>query len=239
MKARGNQGVSLPELLAAMGLVGVLATVAVPCYAAFLRNADDAKCLSNLRQIGTAILIYTSDHDGFLPGPLNSAQYPWWPHYSQLCTYVADYLPIDKSHFKRREDVFLCPAYKRAMLALGKEIGASPVYMVNIEVPIRNGAAFVTPFGYANAINPGTFGTRRNFPPLRWAALSDISDKQGPALSRTWMMKDVDQLTPIRETKEFRVPAGLPRARVHGGHRNAIYFDLHAARTDFLEKQTP
>lgn len=232
MKRRRDPGVSVAEATVGLAIASVCAIILFPVFQRAKYVGEDTKCLSNLRQVGVGILSYANDHDGRFPGPLNSAQYPYWQHYTQLSTYLANYLWLQKSREKTKDDVFICPAYKRMMRDLGKYVGESPVYVINIEVPVQGGARHVTPFGYANAQNPRTFGTFVNFPPMQLTSLSDISDEHGPAHSRVWMIKDADQLVPLRDKTKFNVPDGMAPEKVHRDHRNALFFDMHVSPID-------
>ena len=58
---------TLPELLTVLAIVAVLAALAAPSLLHFMSEGRQAKCASNLRQIGTALLLFAGDHDGDFP----------------------------------------------------------------------------------------------------------------------------------------------------------------------------
>lgn len=60
-------GFTLIELLVSITIVGVLSALALPVLRNGLNGAKQAKCSSNLRQIGLALLAHASDNDGRLP----------------------------------------------------------------------------------------------------------------------------------------------------------------------------
>ena len=66
----GNRmrGFTLVEILVVVAIVSVLAALMVPSLKGMVVAAQRAECASNLRQLGTGILLYANDHDGFLPG---------------------------------------------------------------------------------------------------------------------------------------------------------------------------
>jgi prepilin-type N-terminal cleavage/methylation domain-containing protein len=87
---------TLIELLVVIAIVLILAAIALPVLARAQSIARDAKCLSNLRQIGIAFNGYLSQHSGIFPGH----QSPNWkaPHWF-------DHL----QPYMRQEKVFACP----------------------------------------------------------------------------------------------------------------------------------
>ena len=58
---------SLIELLVVIGIIGVLASMLLPAFSRAKGKALDAKCISNLRQIGIALSIYADENQGRLP----------------------------------------------------------------------------------------------------------------------------------------------------------------------------
>jgi prepilin-type N-terminal cleavage/methylation domain-containing protein/prepilin-type processing-associated H-X9-DG protein len=59
---------TLIELLVVIALVAVLASFAYAGAGVMIGKGHATKCLSNMRQIGAAMQMFTGDHDGRLPG---------------------------------------------------------------------------------------------------------------------------------------------------------------------------
>lgn len=57
---------TMAELLVVIGILFVLVAMLLPTLGRAKANAASASCLSNLRQIGQAALLYASEHDGIL-----------------------------------------------------------------------------------------------------------------------------------------------------------------------------
>ena len=55
------------ELLVVIGIITILAGISFPIYRSALAHANIAKCSSNLRQIGVAMLAFAGDNNGSLP----------------------------------------------------------------------------------------------------------------------------------------------------------------------------
>jgi prepilin-type N-terminal cleavage/methylation domain-containing protein/prepilin-type processing-associated H-X9-DG protein len=70
-----KKGFTLIELLVVVAIIGLLAAILFPVFARARENARRASCMSNLKQIGLAVLMYTQDYDGKVFG---TASYDWW-----------------------------------------------------------------------------------------------------------------------------------------------------------------
>jgi prepilin-type N-terminal cleavage/methylation domain-containing protein len=62
-----RNGFTLVELLTVIGIIAVLSAILFPVFARARAKARQARCLSNLQQIGVAIETYVQDNHGFLP----------------------------------------------------------------------------------------------------------------------------------------------------------------------------
>ena len=76
MKAR-RKGFTLVELLVVIAIIGILIALLLPAIQAAREAARQATCLSNLKQLGMAILNYESALETFPPGAITSAPTDW------------------------------------------------------------------------------------------------------------------------------------------------------------------
>jgi prepilin-type N-terminal cleavage/methylation domain-containing protein/prepilin-type processing-associated H-X9-DG protein len=61
-------GFTLIELLVVIAIIAILAAILFPVFAQAREKARSASCLSNIRQMGTAAVMYAQDYDEVYPG---------------------------------------------------------------------------------------------------------------------------------------------------------------------------
>jgi len=96
-----RRGFTLIELMVTIGILSVLVGLLLPGLSAAKKRGMLVKCMSNMRQISTAILMYAQENDGFYPRTMESAgddpptTISWWAiHNYQLA--LEPYLQADR-----------------------------------------------------------------------------------------------------------------------------------------------
>jgi prepilin-type N-terminal cleavage/methylation domain-containing protein/prepilin-type processing-associated H-X9-DG protein len=79
MKTNHNQGFTLIELLVVIAIISLLAAILFPVFAQARSKARQATCLSNMKQIATAVNMYTQDYDETMPASGFSTDVPTAP----------------------------------------------------------------------------------------------------------------------------------------------------------------
>ncbi|MBC8101302.1 MAG: DUF1559 domain-containing protein [Cytophagales bacterium] len=67
MKHRSLTGFTLIELLVVIAIIAILAAILFPVFAQAREKARQTACLSNMKQISTATMMYTQDYDEVFP----------------------------------------------------------------------------------------------------------------------------------------------------------------------------
>src|ERR1051326_6870358 len=73
MKARSRDGFTLIELLVVIAVIAILAAILFPVFSRAREKARTTTCVSNCRQIGTALMMYVQDYDEVMPVALAEA----------------------------------------------------------------------------------------------------------------------------------------------------------------------
>lgn len=113
-----RRGFTLIELLVVVAIIALLVGILLPSMAAATRVSKAVACMSQMRQIGIATMMYTEEFRGYLPRSTHSAyayhQSPWG---YALCRYFnysrGDYKASGGGWTQIFNSLYRCPQDKR------------------------------------------------------------------------------------------------------------------------------
>lgn len=214
-----HRAFTLVELLVVLGVIAILVAITTPCYIVVRAKASEANCLSNLRQIGQSIALYSSDYDQCYPLAAT--------HDNVWTGRVSPYL--------HNTDVFRCPSWQRPLetlgavtLADGTHVPHDVSYVYNVHIG-----------GFANyfTLSGDKIVNRSDvFAPANTVLLSEGNATPVVGIAPDhWALKQYFCMTSIfladasysgvidPQTSGFGAPFPL-----HGGNASVLYADLHA-----------
>ena len=137
---KGYRGFTLIELLVVIAIISILAAILFPVFARARENARRASCMSNLKQIGLAVMMYTQDYDEHLPAYKMTNKTPWptfnsglngnstWLWWHMIFAYV------------KNPQVFICPSTTAAWDTAGYQmVDSKGVYSYGYNAYLTSG----------------------------------------------------------------------------------------------------
>src|SRR5690606_14806279 len=74
-RRRLGAGFTLIEVLVVVAIIALLVSILLPALSRAREQARTTQCLTQLKQMGTAIVMYAGDNKGYLPGPTHLLLY--------------------------------------------------------------------------------------------------------------------------------------------------------------------
>jgi len=194
---------TLVEILVVIAIIAVLAALLIPAARGMIERSQSTRSTSNLRQIGAAVALYTTEHDGSFPF-LNATHERtgfgtiYWP--LQLENTVLNH-PRKHAHDGTKHRIFRDPTLPRSSSHVMSDYGGNPLVFLNAWA-----SPTARPLRLLNVRSPSK-------------TIMVSTAKEPPANRGSWWL-------------HYDYPTGgntiaVADARLIGGHVGAVFVDGH------------
>jgi prepilin-type N-terminal cleavage/methylation domain-containing protein len=229
-----GRGFTLIELLVVIAIVAILAAILFPVFIQAKAKAKQAACMSNLKQIGTAFVLYMTDNDDVLPDrrdlklSLPGGYKPWttWPTSDPRAGWVG----VTMGPYLKSDEVLKCPGTEASPLGAVVQV----VQEFGTKTPRSKTNFWMWRFDRPDDPIPldDLWGKSEE------GAVSDLQAANNPQVGFPEGTADVEMAVDPYFPKTIpTVPPELKGKSVHFGGRNRLFLDWHVkflkdARTD-------
>ena len=123
---RDRRGFTLIELLVVIAIIAILAAILFPVFAQARERARQGVCLSNQKQIGTAIMMYVQDY---------GETYPLYSTYPSEALHWYDMINPYVKASNGKSSIFVCPSVSQTFAVSNLSAGYAANYLHVIQYP--------------------------------------------------------------------------------------------------------
>ena len=242
---RRSSGFSLTELLVVAAIISILAAILMPTLEQALDASRDIACKNNMRQLGVSEGLFANDrriYAGANTSPEHYQALAWngyadnvWPAY-----------PSNVASWARPRGVWLCPS-----VTIGSE-QTNDRYLYDVDAwnymlsKGQTGDPSWYASGYVSSYSPNIH-TRTDYP-RQWEEWNYGENYGAYACQKRYKISEVTQAGRV-----FLLTDGISKGNYmqsfawnstdpqnfiyarHGGHMNALYWDLHVGQAGFYD----
>ena len=149
-----RDGFTLIELLVVITIVGIRASLLLPALSMAKEKSREARCTSNIRQLGLAFHLYLSDYNDTFPASAGGRLTEDWIYYRNWSPGPLSQSPILRYLSGATTNLLLCPSEKPRPKSLYSTEDFPFSYKLNDANALGGGALVLTPAGGMFALEP-------------------------------------------------------------------------------------
>jgi general secretion pathway protein G len=215
-----KRGFTLIELLVVIAIIAILAGILFPVFARAKAAAKNTACVSNLRQIGTGMLIYMGDNDDLFPYAVDDSdrfhpeQWSAFPQFQAAIPNIST-MQVALQPYIKSTQIFHCPSDS------GSQVLENHYPALNFVGTPSDFATFGSSYLYRTelCVNAKTQTSLQNP-----AAINVYFDGQGFWHGNGGEIEASDDVNTIIE-------------KLHGDRYNTFFADMHAKSLSYDQLQ--
>jgi prepilin-type N-terminal cleavage/methylation domain-containing protein/prepilin-type processing-associated H-X9-DG protein len=215
---RSQLGFTLIELLVVIAIIAILTAISLPTINKVQASSKSTKCLSNLRQIGIAVLAYPIDNNGNLP--VDSAESFLAKTDLLWFKLITSYIPTRAGSTVAVDKVLRCPAEKQPPNSV---VGSICQYTAAYSMVSEGNTRGAGPRKISGISNPTT-----TFLVVDGVLIPNDYSSNGMAAWNNAIKPDIDAASAL-DTKNISFR--------HKNSMNAVYADGHVGTVSWADRK--